>query len=173
MSLFFYDVDTNYVKYLKEKETEARGFSRVPDIEYLNERKMVCGIVLKINGYNYYVPISSYKIQQPNNILIRLDDDTFNQVKGSLRFNYMFPIADKYITKRNFSLSNNIGRKEFLRRQWLYCNSIADEIEKTALKTYNDVIAGKNKKLVNASCDFKLLEKIANTYQKDESSPIF
>ena len=61
MDLFFYDVDPQYIKYLKQKEIEKRGFTRVPDIEYKNEKKMVCGIVLEINDYKYYVPISSYK----------------------------------------------------------------------------------------------------------------
>ena len=99
MDLFFYDVDTDYIEYLKSAEKAKRGFTRVPDVKYENERKMVCGVVLKINGYKYYVPVSSYKKQQPNNLLIRLEDDTFNQVKGSLRFNYMFPVEDSYITK--------------------------------------------------------------------------
>ena len=39
MDLFFYDVDPEYVKYLKQKEIEKRGFTRVPDVEYKNERK--------------------------------------------------------------------------------------------------------------------------------------
>jgi protein AbiQ len=111
MNLFFYDVDANYVKYLKAAETAKRGFSRVPDIIYQNERKMVCGVVLEINECQYYVPISSYKKKQPNNILIYLEDDHFNQIKGSLRFNFMFPV------------------------------------------------------LVNASCDFKLLEYAAKNYK--------
>lgn len=97
---------------------------------------MVCGIVLEIAEYKYYVPISSYKKQQNNNILIKLSDDKYNQVKGSLRFNYMFPIHDKYIKKREFNESKSMGRKEFLRRQWVYCNLIIDEIREMANKTY-------------------------------------
>ncbi len=163
MNLFFYDVDTKYVNYIKKVELEKRGFTRVPDIEYANGKKMVCGVVLEVNGFKYYVPVSSYKIQQSNNILIRLKDDTFNQVKGSLRFNYMFPVDDKYITKRDFS-KENPTRKEFLRRQWVYCNSIVDDIKKMALDTYNSVIEGKDKGLISASCDFKLLEDAAKKY---------
>ena len=68
MNLFFYDVDIDYVKYLKAVETEKRSFTRVPDIEYKNERKMICGVVLEINGFKYYVPVSSYKKKQPNNL---------------------------------------------------------------------------------------------------------
>ena len=97
-----------------------RGFTRVPDIEYQNEKKMVCGVVLEISGFKYYVPISSYKIKQNNNLLIRLDDDKFNPVKGSLRFNYMFPVDDRYISKRDFSKEES-SRREFLRRQWVFC----------------------------------------------------
>ena len=166
MDLFFYDVDADYVKYLKTTETSKRGFTRVPDVEYKNERKMVCGVVLEMNGYKYYVPVSSYKKKQPNNLLIRLEDDTFNQVKGSLRFNYMFPVDDYYISKRDFN-KETPGRKEFLRRQWVFCNSITDDIKKMAEETYNDVISGTDSALVNASCDFKLLEDAAKNYKPD------
>lgn len=164
MDLFFYDVDVDYVKYLKKFEMDKRGFTRVPDIEYQNEKKMVCGVVLEIKGFKYYVPVSSYKTKQDNNILIRLDDDKFNQVKGSLRFNYMFPVYDEYISKRDFS-KEKPGRAEFLRRQWVFCNSIADDIKKMAMSTYNSVIEGKDKELVKASCAFKILEEAAINYK--------
>lgn len=165
MELFFYDVDTDYVNYLKKVEMAARGFTRVPDIQYANETKMVCGIVLEIKEYKYYVPLSSYKKQQKNNILIKLEDDAYNQVKGSLRFNYMFPVDDKYVYKRDFGLLQNARRKEFLRRQWVYCNTIANDIREMAQETYNDVIEGKDKGLIYASCDFKLLEEASQRYK--------
>lgn len=167
MDLFFYDVDSDYVKYLKETEKAKRGFTRVPDVEYEHERKMVCGVVLEMNGYKYYVPVSSYKKQQSNNLLIRLEDDSFNKVKGSLRFNYMFPVDDRYISVRDFN-KESPGRKEFLRRQWVYCNSITDDIKQMAEDTYNDVITGTDVSLVKASCDFKLLEEAAGKYEPDK-----
>ena len=95
---------------------------------------MVCGIVLEIAEYKYYVPISSYKNSRIIIFLLKLNDDKYNQVRGSLRFNYMFPIHDKYIKKREFNESKSMGRKEFLRRQWVYCNLIIDEIEKWQTK---------------------------------------
>ena len=124
---------------------------------------MVCGVVLEVNGYKYYVPISSYKKKQPNNLLIRLKDDSFNQIKGSLRFNYMFPVDDQYITRRNFN-KESPGRKEFLRRQWVFCNSIVNDIKQMAEDTYNSVISGTDASLIYASCDFKLLEEAAKNY---------
>ena len=169
MDLFFYDVDADYVKYLKAAEKTKRGFTRVPDVEYENERKMVCGVVLEVNGYKYYVPVSSYKKKQPNNLLIRLEDDSFNQVKGSLRFNFMFPVDDRYITKCDFN-KEKPGRKEFLRRQWVFCNTITTDIKEMAEDTYNGVISGADAALINASCDFKLLEEAAQNYKPDNQN---
>ncbi len=34
MALSFYDIDKDYVKYLQKEETNERGFTRVPNVEY-------------------------------------------------------------------------------------------------------------------------------------------
>lgn len=168
MQLHFYDVAPDYAVYLQEEERKVRGYTKVPNLIYDegHEPKLVCGIVLEINGYKYYVPVSSYKIQQSNNILIRLNDDKYNQVKGSLRFNYMFPIADGCATIRDFSKEAKLSRKIFLHRQLVYCDSIRDEIYDMAQQTYKDVIKGENKELINNACDFKLLELAADRYRE-------
>ena len=65
--LNFYTVDLRYVDYLKNAEQGKRGFSRVPNMDYGAERKpkFLCGVVLQVNGMNYYVPVTSYTQQQP------------------------------------------------------------------------------------------------------------
>lgn len=68
--LDFYDVSDEYIDYLQSAEIAERGFTRVPNIKYNGERKFLCGIVFKINNFNYYVPATSYKTQQSENILI-------------------------------------------------------------------------------------------------------
>lgn len=98
-----------------------------------------------------------------------MENDRFNQVKGSLRFNYMFPVDDRYITKRDFN-KEKPGRKEFLRRQWVFCNTITTDIKEMAENTYNGVISGTDAALINASCDFKLLEKAAKNYKPDNQN---
>ncbi len=70
MNLFFYDVDTDYVKYLKAAEKAKRGFTCVPDVEYKNERKMVCGVVLEMNGYKFDSYLSVHVI--PPQLLLLL-----------------------------------------------------------------------------------------------------
>ena len=48
----FYYIDTEYIKYLQQMEP------RVPNIQYSEHDKFVCGIVLKIHDMEYYAPIS-------------------------------------------------------------------------------------------------------------------
>ena len=75
-------------------------------------------------------------------------------------------MADQYITKRDFN-KETASRKEFLRRQWVFCNTIITDIKEMAEDTYNGVISGTDTALINASCDFKLLEEAAKKYKPD------
>lgn len=64
MALSFYDIDKDYVKYLQKEEMNERDFTKVPNIEYPgNLPKFTCGVVLDVHEYKYYVPVSSYKMQ--------------------------------------------------------------------------------------------------------------
>ena len=89
--LDFYLADVRYVKYLQYAEAGKRGFSRVPNMAYSEKykQKFLCGIVLQVIDVDYYVPVTSYRQQKPDNFLIVADN---GQVVSSLRFNYMFPI---------------------------------------------------------------------------------
>lgn len=101
MALSFYDIDKDYVKYLQKEEMNERDFTKVPNIEYPgNLSKFTCGVVLDVHEYKYYVPVSSYKMQKPDNILINIESERYNKVKGALRFNYMFPVPDECIKER-------------------------------------------------------------------------
>lgn len=44
--LDFYEVNVDYVKYLKQFD------SRIPNVEYQNRNKFLCGTLFKINGLN-------------------------------------------------------------------------------------------------------------------------
>ena len=50
--LNFYDIDENYINFLKIID------SQVPNVKYDANNKFVCGIVLKVNGVNYYAPVN-------------------------------------------------------------------------------------------------------------------
>ena len=121
MKLDFYDVDKNYIEFLQNAEFDARGYTCVPNMEYGNRnQKFLCGIVLKVGQFNYYVPVTSYKKQQSENILIKFEKDKKNPIKGSLRFNYMIPVPDEFIHVRKINAEPKLERRIFLAKQLRY-----------------------------------------------------
>ena len=109
------------------------------------------------------VPVSSYKMQKPDNILINIESERYNKVKGSLRFNYMFPVPDECINERIIADDPN---KILLNLEWKFCNENETRIRNKAKQTYSKVINKVNPSIVNNSCDFKLLERLCAEYQK-------
>lgn len=56
--LNLFDVDKEYIKMLQQAESEIKGLTRVPNMDYPGqEQKFLCGIVLNIKDTDYYVPL--------------------------------------------------------------------------------------------------------------------
>lgn len=162
-NLNFYTIPNSYAKYLQEAEIKKRGFTRVPNLDYGNSRKpkFLCGIVLKINAYNYFSPVTSYKLKKPDNFLIC---DKNSNVISSLRFNYMFPVPIGLIKERNIDSEPDKKYRALLAQELRYCIENQDQIRRMALRTYKKVIKGDYPGLVNNSCDFKFLEQKCSEY---------
>lgn len=161
--LNFYTVDLAYVSYLKKAEEGHRGFSRVPNMDYGDKRKpkFLCGVVLVVNGVNYYVPVSSYKQKKPDNFLI---EDKSGRALASLRFNYMFPIPGGLAVERVISNEPDLAYRALLSQELRFCIKNQEEIQRLAMRTYRRVILGKDPGLVKNSCDFILLEKVSKEW---------
>jgi len=158
--LNFYDVDKKYIDYLQKEETEARGFTHVPNVSYPNSKKFLCGIVLTVNGFQYYVPVSSYKTKKSDNILITLGA----QVVGSLRFNYMTPVPQSCLSIRVIKNEPNLKHKRFLNAELNFCRKNQTKINNQARRTYNNVLKRVSAHIAQNSCDFKLLETACMNY---------
>lgn len=172
--LNFYTVNLDYVKDLKKAEMKERGFSRVPDMDYGKQRKpkFLCGVVLQVNNINYYVPVSSYNQQKPDNFLIIASS---GKAVSSLRFNYMFPVPEDLISIRVIDDEPDSAYKSLLSQELRYCIKNQKKIQYLAERTYKRVILGMNPGLVKNSCDFKLLECVCRSYiqmNKDKNSEI-
>jgi len=161
--LNFYTVDFDYVKYLQEAEKQSRGFSRVPNMKYTkgHKRKFLCGVMLCVNGIDYYVPVTSYKQQKPDNFLVMADN---GKVVSSLRFNYMFPIPKELATVHVISEEPDRAYRALLAQELRCCIKNQTTIQRLAERTYKRVLLGKDKGLVVNSCDFMLLEKKHQEY---------
>ena len=160
MSLDLFIVDNNYIKYLQSEEIKIRGFTRVPNMAYPDgKQKLVCGIVLNINEFKYYVGLTSYKIQKSENILI-VTSDKINPIKGSLRFNYMFPVPDNCLIKKQIYKETDYYYKNLLIKEYKFIKSKHQEILNKAKNIYDQItLKTASHNLLNNSCDFKILEQ--------------
>lgn len=158
----FYRINEDYNKYLQKYEKSKRGVTKVPNIRYTDRNKFAFGAVLKVNGINYYVSVSSFDKKQEANILIRIPGDE-KEVKGSLRFNYMVPVPNECIEKLVIKNEPDEKYRLLLNKEYQFCMDNAEKIQKKANKIYDMVINNRKQILTDNSCDFKILEE---AYQK-------
>ena len=90
--LNFYDIDENYINFLKTIDIQ------VPNVKYDVNNKFVCGIVLKVNGVNYYAPVSHKTDKQQTNLQIFDNGIPIS----TIRFSFMIPAFDEVLTRKNF-----------------------------------------------------------------------
>lgn len=154
--LKFYDVDENYIKYLKTIDRQ------IPNIGYAKNNKFICGIVLSINGFNYYAPISHNTEKYRTSFLIL---DKHSRIISSIRFCFMFPAPFDVLIEKNFRTISNSDSKytDLLAIEYEYCLANESKILTKAQSVYS---IGCNKKhtLNYTCCDFELLEKKMGGY---------
>lgn len=159
----FYRIDESYISYLQKYEKEKRGVTKVPNIKYADRNKFAFGAVMEVNGVKYYVSVSSFNKSQEANILIRVPGDA-QEIKGSLRFNYMVPVPENCLTRLSIKDVEDKNYRNLLNKEYRFCQNNADRIQKKAEKIYNMVISNRKQVLTDNSCDFKILEEAYNKY---------
>lgn len=154
MTLKFYEVDSEYIKYLKEN-----GDEKIPNIDYKKHKKFFCGIVLTINNFNYFAPVSSYNKKVHTSFLIMDKDKETNKLNpiSSLRFSFMFPCPIEYLSQKDFSKEDEKYRN-LLRKELRYCNKNREKIKKLANEVYKLGLKEETRKKFNV-CNFKKLEE--------------
>lgn len=159
--LKFYDIDENYVNFLKTLDRQ------VPNIVYTSNNKFVCGIVLEVNNVKYYAPISHKTDKQQTNLQI------FDKGKpiSTIRFSFMIPAYTEVLEEKNFS---NIAKTDpnyaaLLQAEYLYCSTHIKDIQDKAVAVYK-IGCNKNHRLNYTCCDFKILEEHYLEYKK-KSAP--
>ncbi len=147
--IYFYRINKNYIDYLRNFDKNVR---KKPNRVYI-------GIVLSLENYNYFVPLSSPKTKHQkmkNNIdFLKIDKGNL----GVLNFNNMIPVDKKDLLYIDFSNIQDIKYKNLLINQYRWIDSNKIKIFKKAEKLYNKFI--KNELIKNVKercCNFLLLE---------------
>lgn len=156
--LDFYEVNIDYVKYLKQFD------SRIPDVVYQNRNKFVCGTLFKINGLNFFAPVSSFNIKQNSNYVIEVG----NVPVGSVRYSFMFPVPDSEIKQKVINNESDYQYRFLLRQELKYCNKNREVIQSKAKAIYHKAL-DKNTTYHKFCCDFQLLEEKCKEWIYDKT----
>lgn len=158
----FYDVDKNYVNYLRSLD------SQVPELDYLTHDKFVCGIALNVNGIEYYAPISHFNQPQRTNLPIY----DKGKIIATIRFCFMFPAKHSELIQKDFKMISTVDPEyaNLLNTEYLYCKNNEAELHKKALSVHKIGI-NKNHPFNYTCCDFKKLEQNYMKYDRTITYP--
>ncbi len=134
----FYIVSDDYIAYLSK--TEARVMKNKPE-ERTYHRKYV-GIITELNGFKYFVPMSSPKEKDYANGKIRKNNLTTiymrnkDKLYGTLRFNCMIPVPNSELSEYRINDEGDFSYKMLMLAEYNFCKDNKNKIEKTAKNLY-------------------------------------
>ena len=166
-------ITDEYIKHLQKAEPHVMS-NKVNERTY--HRKYV-GIIQELNGFKYFVPLSSPKNKDYINGKIRKDSLTTIYIKdsktlfGTLRFNNMIPVPESEIINFDLNDEGDLRYKLIVFNELYFIRQNRGKIEKTAYNLYK---AKKNQanepsfkqSILNVTLDFSKLEELCKKYKK-------
>ena len=158
-NLRLYEVDSNYVNFLAP-HIEHIFQNRKPEQRF--KRKYI-GVVLKVNGFNYFAPLSSYK---PKHERMKESLD-FLKIKdyAVINLNNMFSVPDGVYYYVEINKETDPQYRALLLAEYRFMKSRQDKIRKNAELVYNHKVKnGMSTPLAKRCNDFLLLENLCASY---------
>ncbi len=158
-TLKIYEVDSEYIKYLSNFQ-EHLFFS---DGDKSN-RKYI-GIILDINGYKYFAPLSSFKEKHKK----MKESVDFIKIRdyAVININNMVPVPDNKYKLVDIKGVKDINYKFLLQAENREINKQRNRILKNASIVYNHKLKYKDSTLLGKRTNnFSVLESAYNSYKK-------
>lgn len=154
-----YEINSDYVDYLVPS-APLLFHNKKPG--QANERKYI-GIVLSINGYNYFAPLSSFKTKH-----YKMKDGLDFLKIGNyavINLNCMFPVPAYECSYVNFSTIKDAKYKTLLLAEYRIIKAMQDKIRKNAASLYkHKQTKGDTTALAKRCNDFTMLEGLCAKY---------
>lgn len=174
MKLNLYSISDNYIKYLRKFDDKI--YDNKEKIR-THERKYL-GIVLTVNEFNYYIPMSSPKksdyldfdkkiIRNDTKTIIRIHDN--NRLYGTLRISNMIPVPITELEPYIISNEDDLKYREVILGELRYINNNSDKIVKYVKTVYNQKIRDIDVGYIKNTVDFKLLEEKLKEWNKENN----
>ena len=169
MKLNLYSVSDKYIKYLMQFDN--RIYDNKEDSRTY-KRKYV-GVVLTINGFNYYVPMSSPKrsdyidyekkiIRKDTKTIIRIHEG--GRLYGTLRISNMIPVPITELEPYIIADEKDLKYKQVILGELRYINRNTEKIVKYAKIVYNQKVKNIDIGYIKNTVNFKVLEEKLNAW---------
>ena len=170
--LRLYKIDSDYLKYLFDIDEQVMYWEGGT---YKSDRKYI-GVVLKINDFEYFAPLSSPKATDyfykkgvkrvRKNIIpiIRLVTDK-GQFLGKIKLSNMIPVKSEQLTLYDIKGETDKKYQSLIVKEMICIRKCKNEITKNAIVLYNQKVKGyENVNYLNYTLDFKALEEACLKY---------
>nr|DAF49597.1 MAG TPA: Toxin ToxN, type III toxin-antitoxin system [Myoviridae sp. ctuev19]DAQ81012.1 MAG TPA: Toxin ToxN, type III toxin-antitoxin system [Caudoviricetes sp.] len=158
-SFRLYHINEHYVSYLHSIDSKVQ-FNK-------GQRRPYVGIVLSINGVDYYVPLESPKPNHENiksgGPVLKLDGGTL----GIMGFNNMIPVIPSCLIDFDIQTISDQKYKMLLINQLNFCEKNKDVILRRAETTYQKATEKKIPLYKKICCDFQKLERKCRKYDPE------
>lgn len=155
-----YEIDADYINYLVSNEPHIFHNSKEGQ---LNKRKYI-GVVLHINDFDYFAPLSSHKAKH-DNMKETLD---FIKVKdyAVINLNNMFPVPIDKCYFVDFKNIEDVKYRSLLLSEYRFIKKVQNKIRKNAEAVYKHKLRYENGTTLARRCnDFALLESACVKYK--------
>lgn len=174
MSYKFVIITDEYINYLRKTEPSVmsnKAESRIYHRKYL-------GIIEELNGFKYFIPLSSPKPKdyakngKPKfDTLITIYIKDSKRLYGTLRFNNMIPVPESEIVTYDLNEEGDLKYKLIVFNELYFVRQNKDKIERTAKNLYEAKKNQQNepegkKPLLAMTLDFSNLEELCINFNK-------
>ncbi|MGN7308704.1 type III toxin-antitoxin system ToxN/AbiQ family toxin, partial [Bacillus subtilis] len=138
-----------------------------------NKLRPYVGLLLEIDGHNYYAPLSSYKpkFRKKNHTFFKVYEDTTRDPVAVIKFNCMIPVLESEITYIDFAQHPDKKYRSLLEAEYRYIKANRTAILEGAKKLY--ALANKGQGFFyEGSCKFKLLESVYQNFTNPVSGSV-
>lgn len=157
-----YSISDEYVEFLRKKY--PRIYSNKEDTR-IHTRKYL-GVVLEIDGYKFYIPLSSPKkhdykdvdgkktIRKDSLIVIRMISykNGEKELKGTLQIGTMIPVPDSEIELYDVGGEKDKQYRDLITEELIFIRKHKDKIKKSARVLYSKKKASNSDNAVVANC---------------------